>query len=60
MPNEQDSSQVGSDVLGVGNSRFCIGQMSELRLKDDDFNAWVERLYVNLNEVICYMLTLMK
>lgn len=53
MTSEQDSSQGESKVLGVGNSRFCIGQMSELRLKDDDFNAWVERfeLYVDLNEI---------
>jgi len=53
MSSEQESSQVEINVLGVSNSHICIEHMLELRLKDDDFNAWVERfeLYVNLNEI---------
>ncbi|XP_060861205.1 uncharacterized protein LOC132938406 [Metopolophium dirhodum] len=51
------SENAGNNAVGgsavVGNSRFCIGKISGLRLKDDDFNAWVERfeLYANLNEI---------
>lgn len=31
----------------------CIGQISELRLKEDNFNSWVERfeLYIKLIEI---------
>lgn len=31
----------------------CIGQMNELRLKENDFNSWIEpfELYVNLNKI---------
>jgi len=51
------SGNAGNNAIGgstvVGNSRFNIGQISELRLKDDDFNAWVERfeLYANIYEI---------
>lgn len=40
-------------------ARVCIGQMGQLtklKLKKDDFNAWIERfeLYVSLNEINSY------
>jgi len=48
MTKEPESSQsVGSNAVGgstiVSNSRVCIGQRAEMRLKDDNFNTWVER-----------------
>lgn len=37
----------------MATKRYQFGYMPEFRLKEDDFNSWIERfeLYVSLNEV---------